>query len=61
MTADLAKVSVSLRPLIMLHLEYLVEVFPKNIPQIRPLQTDAVHVVVRDLDQLLQTEQSWLL
>ena len=41
--------------------EYLVEMFPEDIPQVRPLQTNAVHIVVRDLDQLLQTEQARLL
>ena len=29
----------------------------EDVPQVRPLQTDAAHVVVRDLDQLLQAEQ----
>ena len=33
----------------------------QNVPQIRPFETNTVHVVVRDLDQLLQTEQPGVL
>lgn len=41
--------------------EYLVEVLAKDVPFVRPLETDPVHGVVRDLDQLLQTEELWML
>lgn len=40
---------------------YLVEVLAQNIPHVRPLQTDTVHVVVRDLHKLLQAEQPGVL
>ena len=40
---------------------HLVEVLSQDVPQIRPLKTDTVHVVVRDLDQLLQAEQPRML
>lgn len=40
---------------------HLVEVFSQDVPQIRPLETNPIHVVVRDLDQLLETEQSRML
>ena len=39
----------------------LVEVLAEDLPHAGPLQTDTVHVVVRDLDQLLQAEQPGVL
>ena len=38
----------------------LIEVVPDDMPDSRPLQTDAAHVVVGDLDNLLQTEHTWV-
>lgn len=35
---------------------HLVEVVAEHLPDARPLQTDTPHVVVRNLDDLLQTE-----
>lgn len=40
---------------------YLVEVFSKDVPEIGPFKTDTVHVVIRNFDQLLQTEQTGML
>ena len=39
----------------------LIEVLAEDLPHAGPLQTDTVHVVVRDLDKLLEAEQSWML
>lgn len=36
----------------------LVEMLANHLPDARPLQTDATHVVVGDLDDLLQTEHA---
>ncbi len=40
---------------------YLIEMLPDDIPKIGPLKTDTTHVVVGDLDKLLQTEQPRML
>ena len=37
---------------------HLVEVFPENHPDAAPLQPDAVHVVIRNLDELLQAKHT---
>ena len=39
----------------------LIEVLAEDLPHAGPLQTDTVHVVVRDLDQFLQAEQPGVL
>ena len=39
----------------------LIEVLAEDLPHAGPLQTDTVHVVVRDLDKLLQAEESRVL
>lgn len=36
----------------------LVEVLSKNLPDAGPFESDSSHVVVRDLNEFLQTEQA---
>jgi hypothetical protein len=36
----------------------LVEVLAEDLPDARPLEPDPGHVVVRDLDELLQAEEA---
>lgn len=38
----------------------LVEVLPKNLPDVGPLETDTIHVVVGDVNQLLKAEKPGL-
>ena len=40
---------------------YLIEVFSKDIPEIGPFETNSVHVIIRNFDQLLQAEHTWVL
>lgn len=41
--------------------DYLIEMLSQDIPQIGPFKTNPIHVVIRDLDQFLQTEESRVL
>lgn len=41
--------------------KYLIEVLSKNFPEIGPLETDTIHIVVCNFDQLLQAEQTRML
>jgi hypothetical protein len=36
---------------------YLVEVATENYPEIRPFDTNSIHVVVRDIHKFLETEE----
>ena len=38
------------------HCTYLIEMLPEDIPQVRPFETDASHIIVRNLHELLKTE-----
>lgn len=38
----------------------LVEVTTEDYPHVRPFDTDAVHVVIADVDQFLETEKPWM-
>ena len=37
-----------------------VKMCPKDLPHAGPLQSDSVHVVVGDLDDLLEAEHAWV-
>jgi hypothetical protein len=41
--------------------QYLIEVFTKDVPDAGPLETNTIHIVVRNVDQLLQAESAGLL